>query len=229
MTAPPRARRDCRCQNAQHEHGTYLAYLSDTCRCDACTTAWRLKTRAQRRVIYAKSWGEPDTRPAAYVPARPTVLRLRALATLGYGCPELVTHIGGHVSDLSAIRGGKHPTVRRSTELRVERIYDRLWSVPSSHPRAGQTISRARKHGWAVPLDIEDELHSEPGPVIDETPTLVDDIAVERAIRGDHVRLTAAEKAEAVATLTRWGLSAAQIAQRIGTTERTVTRKRAAA
>lgn len=43
---------------ARHEHGTYLAYLHDQCKCQPCTTAWnvyqqRLKSRHARGEVWA--------------------------------------------------------------------------------------------------------------------------------------------------------------------------------
>lgn len=57
--------------------------------------------------------------------------------------------------------------------------------------------------------------------------TEVDPIAVERAIGGDPVRLSCPERSEAIARLTAAGLSANQIAERLGVASRSVTRYRA--
>jgi DNA-binding CsgD family transcriptional regulator len=58
----------------------------------------------------------------------------------------------------------------------------------------------------------------------------VDEIAVQRAAyHGDPIRLTVAERVEAVDYLTRHHYSAQQIADRLGMTERTVQRYRARA
>jgi DNA-binding CsgD family transcriptional regulator len=54
----------------------------------------------------------------------------------------------------------------------------------------------------------------------------VDDIAVERAMTGDRVALTGAERDEVVRRLTARGLPVRQIAERLHTTPRTVTRLR---
>ena len=56
----------------------------------------------------------------------------------------------------------------------------------------------------------------------------IDEIAVERAMGGDRVPLTGAERDEAVRRLTSKGYSVRQIAERLGTTTRTVMRRRAA-
>jgi FixJ family two-component response regulator len=55
----------------------------------------------------------------------------------------------------------------------------------------------------------------------------VDEIAIERAMHGDPVRLTCRERGLVVQTLTERRLSARAIAARLGVSERTVERYRA--
>lgn len=57
----------------------------------------------------------------------------------------------------------------------------------------------------------------------------VDPIAVERAVLGERMRLTVPERHEVIQRLTASGLSANQIADRLGVAQRTVTRYRARA
>lgn len=54
----------------------------------------------------------------------------------------------------------------------------------------------------------------------------IDEIAVERACKGDHVRLTAEERAAVVAKLTGSGYSAIEIALRLRVAPRVVQRYR---
>jgi DNA-binding CsgD family transcriptional regulator len=56
--------------------------------------------------------------------------------------------------------------------------------------------------------------------------TCIDEIAVERAVSGERVCLSAAERAEAIRLLHGRGLSAQQIAERLHVTARTVQRYR---
>lgn len=56
----------------------------------------------------------------------------------------------------------------------------------------------------------------------------VDEVAVERAMLGHRVRLTARERREVVRALTARGASAREIAERLHTTSRTVQRQRSA-
>lgn len=80
-------------------------------------------------------------------------------------------------------------------------------------------VSHARsRHG----IDPDVKPRADRHPVLDE-------IAISEAMAGRHVRLRPAERAEAVRRLTARGMSAAQIGERLGTTGRTVQRRRAAA
>lgn len=63
---------------------------------------------------------------------------------------------------------------------------------------------------------------------IEEPADVLDEVAVERAMQGDRVRLTGAEWDEAITWLTAGGVSACRIAELLGTSSRAVTRSRAA-
>ena len=60
-------------------------------------------------------------------------------------------------------------------------------------------------------------------------PTHIDEIAVERACRGERVALTRAERAVAWAKLERRGMSAKAIGQTLGLTSRSIVRRRRSA
>jgi hypothetical protein len=73
-----------------------------------------------------------------------------------------------------------------------------------------------------------DHWHVRPVPV--HRPREPDPVAVERLCSGDRpARVTRGELAAAAARLTRWGLSAAQVAARLHCTQRSAQRYRAAA
>jgi len=117
-------------------------------------------------------------------------------------------------------------------------LYDELRHLtpPRRTPqeRAGVEQARtfARQHGWLPPRawdDIDSDPDSDEQDLdIEEPADLLDEIAVERAMQGDRVRLTGAERDEAIARLTARGVSACRIAELLGTSSRAVTRRRAA-
>jgi hypothetical protein len=74
---------------------------------------------------------------------------------------------------------------------------------------------------------ISGRLQNMLGPRL-RTVTEPDEIAVDRAVGGDQsLRLAVIERGAAIAKLDRFGLSASEIAVRLGTTQRTVERWRA--
>ena len=122
---------------------------------------------------------------------------------------------------------------------------------------ADRAVSRAKAAGWRPPLAWDDidtdgdegDRTQAPGGatgialasvdpnnvVVGDTcryeshcSQLIDEVAVERAMTGERLPLTKSERHEAVAQLTRQGLSARRIAELLHTTSRTVTRLRGA-
>lgn len=81
-----RAPRPCHHKIAQHEHGTYVAYKLDHCRCHACVNA---NTEYVRGLVRRIAYGRP-----AYVPTAPAVAHIRALQTAGLGWKR-IAHLAG--------------------------------------------------------------------------------------------------------------------------------------
>lgn len=179
------------------------------------------------------------------IDATGTRRRLQALMAIGWPLPELTAQLNrgnalaaiGHRTLPYAISAN---TVRASTARSVADLYDRLWDQqPPSTTHTQKTASakartRAQNNGWPPPLgwdDIDNDPEPDPttpGPIDDED---IDEIAVERGVAGDGIRLeqlTPAEQAEVVRRLTERGKSIRDIAAQLATTTRTVSRKRLA-
>ena len=174
-----------------------------------------------------------DVAPGRRVDATGTHRRLQALATLGWSIPALA--VRANLTTRTLRRALTNPTVTARTARTIAALYDHLHATPAprrtAHERAAakKAAARARTAGWAPPQawdDIDNDL-----PVTADEPTvdtIVDDVAVERAMSGQPVPLTPAERREAVARLTRRGLSARRIAELLHTTSRTIVRVRGA-
>ena len=111
---------------------------------------------------------------------------------------------------------------------------------------ADRAVGRARTAGWRPPLDWDDidtdqdETDQPPTRIsasgtagVDPNTlvrgdTCLDEVAVQRAMTGERLPLTNSERREAVARLTRQGLSARRIAEPLHTTSRTINRLRGA-
>lgn len=157
--------------------------------------------------------------------------RLQALVAIGWTQTALAQRMGWAKENLARIvhgYGGGKVTVR--THRLVAGLYDRLSMSP---PRPSVASTRARSYatgrGWPGPLAWDDDMIDDPTarPIRDSRePIAFDEIAVERALHGDPVKLRPVERAEVVHRLTAAGLSAAEIAPRVGIDKRSVQRIR---
>lgn len=102
-------------------------------------------------------------------------------------------------------------------------MVERAQPVPASAWWSPQEVA---EHLATLKAELAD-IWPEPRPV--NAGPAHDEIAIQRALEGDRgVRLTKAEFTEAVARGTRRGMSAQQIADRLGVTDRTIVRRRTA-
>jgi transcriptional regulator with XRE-family HTH domain len=154
--------------------------------------------------------------------------RLQALAALGWSQSELASRLGFTFQNVSRL--ATEARVNRDTAAKVRALYDELSMTPGPSVRAQR---EAQRKGWPVPLawddDKIDDPAARPSKMVAHRPAALDEIAVQRASRGERVRLSRAERAEVVRRLTAAGLSAADIADRLGIAQRSVSRLRKAA
>lgn len=158
---------------------------------------------------------------ATCIDATGTHRRLQALVCLGWSQSKLAAMLGMEPGNLSGVL--RRPVVHASTARKVRGLYDELWKVrpPEDTHRDRIAASRARNHaaqqGWKPPLWWdEDEIDSPAAtaePVADGPE--YDEIAIERAMAGEDVSLTKAERLEAVRRLLAAGLNKTEIARRL--------------
>lgn len=167
--------------------------------------------------------------------------RLQALVAIGWSLPQLAAHLGRTPTHLARTMGGIRVTIRTADQVRA--LYDQLWDVrppqDTSAARAAADAARtlAAQNGWLPPL-AWDDIDTDPDPDPQQPDQLsadvddLDEIAIERAVIGDGMRLeqlTPAEQEEVVRRLTERGKSIRHIAGQLGTTKRTVSRRRRSA
>lgn len=175
--------------------------------------------------------------PRSHVIATGTRRRLQSLIAVGWPPDELATRLGRSSAGLR--RSMLSRSVTAQTAQEVSALYEQLWNLrpPQStdHQRAVVDAARAfaAEHGWLPPL-AWDDIDTDPDPRHHtehaETDDGLDEIAIERALAGDGVRLehlTPAEQDEVVRRLTERGKSIRDIAQQLATTKRTISRRRA--
>lgn len=188
--------------------------------CEPCRAAHvRAAQRYRKRRILAHAPLKVD--------ATGTRRRLRALARIGWTGAVLGERLG--VSRDAVNKMTRHAQVYRTTAEKVAALYDELSMTPGPSERVRRM---AKAKGWPPPLAYDEEDLDDPrarpaiGYALQRQQRAFDEIAVERAMHDASVRLRPAERAEVVRRLTRAGLSAAQIAQRVGVTDRSVVRWR---
>lgn len=112
------AARPCLHPRAGHQHGTYLAYQLDRCRCAECKDAgYKYKKRSRRTREKYGIWSK-------YADAAPIRARIEALMRGGMRKGTIATTSGVHVATIELILGrrpGKPPS-RRVTQRTAEAI-----------------------------------------------------------------------------------------------------------
>jgi len=177
--------------------------------------------------------------PHTMVPVYATRRRIRALYALGYSRSQLDEHLAGLVQVRVLVEKGRRVTRARNHRA-VAEMFDAIHMHPGSCARAR---TYALKHeGYAPPLawdDIDDpagapESISEPaddggdGRVVSpcDPRELIDVVAIERAMAGERVVLTVAERHVAIVRMRHAGFSAnSQIPDRLDVASRTVYRE----
>lgn len=104
-----------------------------------------------------------DVRNGALVPAIGTIRRLRALHAIGYTAAQLAKLSGCANKPVRDLLLGGQSTVRQSTATRVASMFDELQLKPLAPSRTtSRAINRARKLGWATPLQWDEDRVDDP-------------------------------------------------------------------
>lgn len=178
-------------------HDTVSAYKNLGCRCPQATA---------RTVDYQRRRDNGQILPSQ--PATLTMRQLQALAVIGWPADAIAPLAGRNPVSLSEIRRGRHDMVTGRTAAAVKRIYRRLHNQPGPSDR---TRAYAARQGWA-------------GPSVLLLYGATDEVKIARAIAGEPVELSRAERLTAVRVLREANISYPQIATRLNVHERQVHR-----
>jgi len=175
--------------------------------------------------------------PNSRVAATGTRRRLQALIAVGWPAELLAVHLTRRPNSLCRSMTAESVTARTAQDVAI--LYERLWNSrpprTTSEQRAAADATRAHAawRGWLPPL-AWDNIDTDPTPALGTASTSqrndMDKVAVERALAGDHIsyhELTSVEQQEVVRRLTARGSSIRDIAAQLGTTKRTISRRRA--
>lgn len=155
----------------------------------------------------------------ARVPALGTVRRMRSLVAAGHSRASLCARIGVQPSNGTRLFCDPHGRTTAATAARCAALFDELQLVPGTCRRA---INEGRRKRWPLPLDWDEDSIDDPAATVQHS----------RRTSGydpKHDPERIAARQQQVAALTRAGLSANEIAARLGVTQRTVVRDRAIA
>lgn len=166
----------------------------------------------------------------ALVPSLGTHRRVQALVTRGWSLSKIAVRVDMTRANFGGMM--QRGMVRASVARKVIAVYEQLWNTPPPHTewRDLSAFNRSQRYAaqrrWVAPLGWDDIDTDEQPPADDVAAGGVDDMAVELALAGESVRLSAAERRVAVERLwaVRW--SDARIAERLGLAPRTVLRIR---
>lgn len=152
--------------------------------------------------------------PGQTVNATGTRRRTQALIAIGWSLSEQARRVGRTVSNHKYVLTA--PTVQLRTAQTVAALYDELSATtPVPGPSATRARRWAQREGWAPPLAWDDDTIDDPDarPDLGDTDTdLIDEVAIERALEGERIRLTDAELEHAVAVGLVRGMSRYTIA-----------------
>lgn len=192
----------------RHQHGTYVAYTIDHCRCTDCATA---SAEYERNRVRRNAYGRSNLTDAT--PVRDHIAELTAA---GVGLKQITRHTG---LDRQRLDGALHGRdVVAATHRAVATAYEQLWDVPAPRRDQREKISaaraqgRAQREGWAPPLAWDDAALDDPAatPHTDAGPA--------RRQHGggvvNHDSLTDCA--------IEWGLTITQAAHRLGVSKSTI-------
>lgn len=196
---------------------------------DADVTYWESRQEWRRaNATRRKRWEVRAARAggSTLIDGTGTRRRLQALTAIGWRYSDVAQRMGVNLSLVGRLAIADGP-VHRHTAGAVAGVYDELSMTPGPSRRCR---ALALRRNWPPPLAWDDDSIDDPAarPVrAGKGPEAFDEVSVHRAMRGRPADLRPAERTEAVRRLTEQGLSAAQIAERLHTTSRSVNRHRA--
>lgn len=234
---PPRLRNRTVCPTEHKHDGSLVCYVTPVRnviwgRQDPGPRKGEIPKRIKRENAEKILAVKPDISllaAGASIPSRGTHRRLQALVARGWSQSKLADRLGVDRGNFGVMM--QRARVSVTLHRQVEALFDDLWN--KQPPRTAwrdsiaysRTIRYARERRWLPPL-AWDDIDNDAEPPLQDNGDSIDEIAVELAIQGEHVRLRPAERRECVLRLHRERWSDRRIAEQIGCTDKTVFRIR---
>lgn len=149
-----RTPKPCQHNQADHQHGTYVCYVRDACRCRPCADA---NTAYERQRVRQQAYG----RWAGLVDAEPVRAHVRALLAAGMGHKQIIQLAGGSGGVWTKLMYGHddRPPARRVTQRTANAYLSislprSLADLPARHIIPGHGTRRRlqalARLGWSV-------------------------------------------------------------------------------
>lgn len=166
--------------------------------------------RTTLQQILAIDPGQPVPQPLQYADATGSRRRLQALLVIGHPARDIAAAVGLNAGPLVLIARGIRQQVRPNTRERITAIYPAWTRAPGTCDR---TRTWAQKYGWHGPLAWDSNTIDDPNAQPD-----ADDATVIELKRDE----LAIHRAEEIEHLARFGVTHAEIARRVGVSEKYV-------
>lgn len=180
-------------------HGTLAGYGTG-CRCQPCRDA---RYRWTKNYTFERDKGRTRTKDSTG-----TIRRIHALQALGWSMPEIAAR-GGWASYQSIHQATLRKRVTHRFAHRIDVVYRELsMLIPPETPASKRALTWARRNGYAPPLawDDIDDINETPCTTTSSSSTrrsssrreYVDQVVVDRLLRGERIFATREEQEETV-------------------------------
>lgn len=168
---------------------------------------------ATARAILSVRPSAPPT-PAGFVRSFGATRRLQALAAIGWELKAQAKLLGCDHRQVWDIAHGRYPLVKQATWERIAALFERLSATPGGSPVARRT---AASNGWAPPLAWDDIDRADAVPDRGaQGDTEPDPVVIERALAGERLPLTTADREAALLRGIAQGMSLSRTALTLG-------------
>lgn len=154
------------------------------------------------------------------LPSRGSRRRIQALGAMGWSTTLLAREAGIPEHSLEAVLST--PLISVSKERAISGLFRKLWDQPAPEGTPDEqfhkicALSRAESEGWVTALAWDDiDQDDDPAPTPRHDAGLVDEVAIQLAITGQLVPLTARERDIAVRRLRDQDVTGEEIANRL--------------
>ena len=168
---------------------------------------------------------DPDDIDPAMLTNLGTTRRIQALIAMGHTQTELARRFNMRPSNFHKLAFGKRPRVSANTAALAVATFAELWAVRPEGARADNARALAAKYRWLSPL-AWDDIDTDREPRFVDNTDQIDEVAVELAVSGERIRLSHAERQEAIRRLHALHWSDSRIAAQLHLAARTVWRNR---